>query len=328
MKTLHVGQRVVVAFDIACDSCKRDESTCCDTTNPSELEEKLERAEDGGFLRLLSPDRSDRSREPFDLDRCLAAGAPGGQPDYVQVAFADLNCLSIPADVSDAKALYLSDIMPTASDACEIGNVERETRWCQILGAKRIIGIDCVAARLEIGSKQLGIETINLKEHDTTKKLLEMVRLFPVRPRRDDRFSRSPVASIVRSKRPVSMRPSLCCTKWKALFSIWKRTLETITCTRKVGTIALIGVDNNTVNHLPIGPMMEKHLTGTGGQSFTQKHCQMCLEKVRSGEMGPTFVVSHHLKWSQAPDDDNLFEKKANGAWKCFLRPDNVTDGK
>ena len=102
----------------------------------------------------------------------------------------------------------------------------RKARWCQILGAKRIIGIDCVAARLEIGSKQLGIETINLKEHDTTKKLLEMVRLFPVRPRRDDRFSRSPMASIVRSKRPVSIRPSLCCTTWKAL-STWKRTLET-----------------------------------------------------------------------------------------------------
>ena len=101
---------------------------------------------------------------------------------------------------------------------------------------------------------------------------------------------------------------------------------EMIMCTRKVGTISLIGVYNNTVNHFPIGPMMEKHLTVTGGQSFTQKHWKMCLVKVRSGEMDPTFVVSHHLKLSQAPDYYKLFDNKENGALKCFLRPDNVTE--
>ena len=118
---------------------------------------------------------------------------PGGQAEYVRVAYADINCLPIPDDVPDDKALYLSDIVPTAYHGCDIGNVKKgsvvaiwglgpigllEARWCQILGAKRIIGIDCVPERLEIASKQLGIETINFKEYDTTKKLLEMVSLF------------------------------------------------------------------------------------------------------------------------------------------------------
>lgn len=38
------GQRVVVAFDIACGSCsycQREEYTACDTTNPSPVMEAL-----------------------------------------------------------------------------------------------------------------------------------------------------------------------------------------------------------------------------------------------------------------------------------------------
>lgn len=108
----------------------------------------------------------------------------------MRVPFADVNCLPIPDDVPDNKALYLSDIIPTSYHGCEIGNVKKgsvvaiwglgpigllEARWCQILGAKRIIGIDCVPERLDIAQKYLGIETINFKQHDTTKKLLEMV---------------------------------------------------------------------------------------------------------------------------------------------------------
>lgn len=43
VKTLKIGQRVVVAFAISCgscDFCKREEYSCCDTTNPSKLMEK------------------------------------------------------------------------------------------------------------------------------------------------------------------------------------------------------------------------------------------------------------------------------------------------
>ena len=52
VQKLHVGQRVVVAFDIACgwcDYCKREEYSCCDTTNPSRLMEKLYGQKTAGF---------------------------------------------------------------------------------------------------------------------------------------------------------------------------------------------------------------------------------------------------------------------------------------
>ena len=318
VKKLDVGQRVVVAFNIACgfcDYCKREEYSVCDTTNPSKLQEKLYGQKTGALFGYSH----------------LTGGVPGGQAEYVRVPFGDINCLVIPDDVPDNKALYLSDIIPTAYHGCFIGNVKKdstvaiwglgpigllEARWCQIMGAKRIIGIDCVTERLDIATKTLGIETINYKEYDTTKKLLEMV--------------------------PGGVDCSLEAAGFdyaKSLLHKVERFLnletdggdiltEMIRCTRKAGTVSIIGVYNNTVNHFPIGPMMEKHLSIVGGQSYTQKHWKMCLDKIRSGEFDPTFVISHNLTLSQVPDYYKQFDQKEGGALKCFVRPEHFTQTK
>ena len=240
-----------------------------------------------------------------------------------------MNCLPIPDDVSDDKALYLSDILPTAYHGCDIGKVGKgsivaiwglgpigllQARWCQILGAQRIIGIDCVPERLHIAREQLKIDTIDFHQVDTTTKLLEMV--------------------------PGGVDCSLEAAGFDYAKSFLHRLelflqLETdagdilsemIKCTRKAGTISIIGVYNNTVNHFPIGPMMEKHLTIVGGQSYTQKHWKFCLDKIRSGEIDPSFIVSHRLTLSQVPDYYRQFNKKQGGALKCFVRPEGFID--
>lgn len=317
VKQFRLGQRVVVAFNIACgfcDHCQREEYSVCDTTNPSKLQQKL---------------YGQKTSALFGYSH-LTGGVPGGQAEYVRVPFADMNCLLIPDDVPDNKALYLSDIIPTAYHGCVIGNVKKgstvaiwglgpigllEARWCQLLGAKRIIGIDSVDERIQI-AKQLGIETINFKEVDTTKTLLEM--------------------------EPNGVDCSLEAAGFdyaKSLLHKVERFLnletdagdiltEMITCTRKAGTISIIGVYNNTVNHFPIGPMMEKHLTITGGQSFTQKHWKFCLQQIQLGEFDPTFVISHNLTLSQVPDYYQQFDQKQQGALKCFVRPENFTPTK
>ncbi|CAF1205384.1 unnamed protein product [Rotaria sordida] len=318
VQKLHVGQRVVVAFAIACgtcDFCKREEYSCCDTTNPSRLMEQMYGQKTAGFYGYSH----------------LTGGVPGGQAEYVRVPFADVNCLPIPDDIPDTKALFLSDIIPTSYHGCEIGNVKKdsvvaiwglgpigllEARWCQILGAKRIIGIDCVPERLDIARKYLGIETINFKECDTTKKLLELV---------PDGVDCSLEAAGFDYAKSLLHKIERFLNLETDAGDILK---EMILCTRKAGTISIIGVYNNTVNHFPIGPMMEKHLTVTGGQAYPQKHWKMCLEKIRSGEMDPTFVVSDHIKLSQAPDFYKKFDDKAHGALKCFIRPDDIAEGK
>ena len=44
----------------------------------------------------------------------LTGGYAGGQAEYVRVPLGDVNLLAIPDDVPDEKALYLSDVLPTA----------------------------------------------------------------------------------------------------------------------------------------------------------------------------------------------------------------------
>ena len=95
---LELGTRVVVAFGIACgfcDRCKAEEYTGCETTNPSRVAEKM-------FGHALTG--------VFGYGH-LVGGYWGGQAEYVRVPFADINCLPIPDDVPDEKALYLSDVI-------------------------------------------------------------------------------------------------------------------------------------------------------------------------------------------------------------------------
>jgi threonine dehydrogenase-like Zn-dependent dehydrogenase len=313
VKNLQVGQRVVVAFDIACgkcDYCKREEYTACDTTNPSKLMESM---------------YGHRSASLYGYSH-LTGGVPGGQADYVRVPFADVNCLPIPVDVPDEKALYLSDVVPTAYHGVELADVKKGStvaiwglgpigliaaRWAQLRGASRIIGIDCVEERLRMAKEVIGIETINFKEKDTCKTLFEMVPggLDCTIECAGFEYSTSMLHKV---ERMVGLE-----TDTSDILS------EMIYTTRKFGNISIIGVYSGYTNHFPIGAMMEKGLTVRGGQSPTQKYWKMALEKIRSGEMDPTFIVTHREKLSEgAKLYDRFYDK--DKVIKVFLRPDHL----
>jgi len=96
---------------------------------------------------------------------------------------------------------------------------------------------------------------------------------------------------------------------------------EMIYCTRKFGTIGVLGVYSGYTNHFPVGAMMEKDLIIKCGQSPTQKYWKMCLEKIISGELDPTFIISHRGKLSEGPALYEKFNNKEEGVIKVFLRP-------
>jgi len=313
VKKVQVGQRVVVAFDIACgfcDYCKREEYTGCDTTNPSKLMEAM---------------YGHRSAALFGYSH-LTGGTPGGQSDYVRVPWADVNCLPLPADITDEQGLYLSDVIPTAYHATEFGNVQEGStvaiwglgpigliaaRWAQIRGAKRIIGIDCVEERLRTAREHLKIETINFKEEDTVKTL----------------FAKVPGGVDCSLECAGFEYPNSTLHKVERALQLETDTAdiltEMMTATRKFGNISIIGVYTGFANHFPVGAMMEKAITIKGGQSPTQKYWKLCIEKLRSGEMDPSFIITHRGKLSEGPKYYDMFYKK-EGVIKCFLRPDGI----
>jgi len=309
---LKPGQRVVVAFDIACgtcDYCKREEYTCCDTTNPSKLMETM---------------YGHRTAALYGYSH-LTGGVPGGQSEFVRVPFAEVNCLPVPDDLPDEKVLYLSDIVPTAYCGAYFGDVREGStvaiwglgpvgllcaRWCQILKARRIIGIDCVPQRIQM-AKQLGIEVINFKEQKTVPTLLELVP-GGVDVAIECAGFEYATTFMHKMERAVNLE-----TDTADIFS------EMFTCVRKSGNVSVIGVYAGYANHFPVGQMMEKALKIRGGQSPTQKFWKMALEKIRTGEMDPTFVVTNKAKLSDGPELYKKFSDKA-GVVKVFLRPDHL----
>jgi len=316
VKKLKAGQRVVVAFDIACgkcEYCQREEYTGCDTTNPSKLQEYM---------------YGHRTPALFGYSH-LTGGVAGGQAEYVRVPWADVNCIVVPDELPDEKVLYLSDAVPTAYHGVVMGEVDSTktvgiwglgpiglyaARWCQIVGAKRVIGIDWVPERLEL-AKKLGIEVINYKEQDVYKTSQEMV------PGGYDVAIECVGFEYAKTwKHKVEMALNLE-TDTADIFT------EMIYLTRKFGIISVLGVYSGFCNHFPVGAMMEKGLTVRGSQSPTQKYWNFCLEKIRSGDFDPTFAISHKGRLSDAPE---LYQKfyDRQGVIKVFLRPDNLIQTK
>jgi len=309
VEKIKVGMRVVVAFDIACGTCefcKREEFTACSETNPSLLMETM---------------YGHRCAALYGYSH-LTGGVPGGQSEYVRVPFADVNCLEIPANLSDEQVLYLSDVIPTSYHGLELARVNAgdkvgiwglgpigimAARWCQIRKAGRIIGIDSVPERLDF-AKKMGIEVLNFKEVNILKSLQEMTGGLDAGI--ECAGFEYPKTLTHKVEIAVGLETDTCDILSEMIYAV-----------RPYGRIGIIGVYSGFTNHFPIGAMMEKHILVQGGQSPTQKHWKMCLEKIQSGELDPTFIITHRGTLDQGAEFYKLFHAREQGIIKLFLRP-------
>jgi len=243
-------------------------------------------------------------------------GIHGGQSQYVRVPFADINCLHVPQEIADDKALYLSEIVPAAYHGTELVGLKKGStvaiwglgavgllavRWCQLKFARQIIGIDSVPERLAIAQKELGIETINFKEKDVCKTLLET---FP-----------GGVDSGIECVRHADER-TLTCERDTADI-----LYEMIACVRKGGHIGVIGSYSGLANRFPLGDMTEKGIAISGSQCPTQRYWKYCLEMMVSNEIDPSFVITHRASLSQGPELYEILNERKDGIVKVFLRP-------
>src|SRR5438309_5525067 len=111
VRTLNVGDRVIVPFPISCGRCfycQQQLWSLCDNTNPNAWMVEAMYGLSGAALFGYSH---------------LYGGYAGGQAQYVRVPFADVSPLKIPDGLSDEQVLFLTDIFPTgymAAEFCDI----------------------------------------------------------------------------------------------------------------------------------------------------------------------------------------------------------------
>lgn len=59
----------------------------------------------------------------------LYGGVPGGQAEYVRVPKGNVGPFKVPPLLSDDKALFLSDILPTARQAAKMPDSAKVSAW-------------------------------------------------------------------------------------------------------------------------------------------------------------------------------------------------------
>ncbi|GAA2709896.1 zinc-dependent alcohol dehydrogenase [Micromonospora olivasterospora] len=315
---LKIGDRVVVAFPIACGncaSCQRGLYSVCENSNPNAAiaELAMGHAPAGiyGYSHMLG-------------------GYAGGQAQYARVPYADVGALKIEDDLPDEKVLFLSDVLPTgymAAEMCDIKRGDIVAVWgagpvgqfaalsAYLLGAERVIVIDRFQYRLRMVREKCGAEIINYEETDVMDALRDMTA-----GRGPDAcidavgteghhaspalyaYDRAKQAVKVELDRPHALR-------------------EAVLSCRNGGTISVIGAYGGFIDKFPMGSFMNRSLTMRSGQAHVQRYWRPLLERIRRGEIDPSYIITHTMRLEDTPHGYDIFKNKQDECLKVVLKP-------
>jgi threonine dehydrogenase-like Zn-dependent dehydrogenase len=316
--TLCVGDRVVVPFAIACGGCEfcaRGHWSLCDNTNPNaRLAESLYGYSGAGLFGYSH----------------LYGGYSGGQAEYVRVPYADVGAFTVDDNLSDDQVLFLTDIFPTgymAAENCHIAPGDVVAIWgcgpvgqfaiksAFLLGADRVIAIDCVVSRLQLAATASGAEIVNFKEQDVLATL------------RDLTSGRGPDACIDAVGLEAHGGGSAGAIYDRAKAGLWLATdrlealRQAIMACRKGGTVSIPGVYGGYLDKVPFGSAFAKGLVLRMGQTHVHRYVRPLMDAVARGQIDPSFVISHRFALEDAPAAYELFLNKADGCTKVVMTP-------
>jgi threonine dehydrogenase-like Zn-dependent dehydrogenase len=317
VERLAVGDRVVVPFTISCGSCwfcEEDLYSLCDNSNPNA---ELARQSMGHSPAGL-----------FGYSHMLG-GYAGGQAEYLRVPYADVGPVKVDSDLPDEQVLFLSDVFPTGYMAAEnadidegetvavwgcgpVGQFAIQSAW--MLGAGRVIAIDRVSERLEMAREHGDAETIDFDEDDVYDRLTSMT---------GGRGPDACIDAVGSEAHGTGLVGFIDEAKQQAKLQDDRPHVlrEAIKCCRKGGTLSVPGVYVGEVDNFPAGPMMNKALTINTGQTHVQRYLDPLLDRIESGEIDPSFVVTHNEDLEAGPELYRTFRDKQDGCIKAVLTP-------
>jgi threonine dehydrogenase-like Zn-dependent dehydrogenase len=318
VSNLSVGDRVVVPFPIACgacNSCNAELYSLCENSNPNAgMAEKLWGHASAGMFGYSH----------------LTGGFAGGQAEYARIPFADVGPIKIENDLPDHQVLFLSDIFPTAymgAEMCDIKPGDVIAVWgagpvgllamasAYLLGAEKVIAIDRFDYRLQMATEKTGAETINYEDAD----VLEVLR--------DITAGRGPDACIdaVGLEAHSDFGPLQLYDRVKQAARLetdrGPALRQAILACRNGGTVSVIGVYGGLMDKFPIGSLMNRSITVRTGQCHVQRYTKPLLNRIESGEIDPSFVITHRVPLDQAPDAYEVFKRKQDDCVKVVMSP-------
>ncbi|MDT7778235.1 MAG: hypothetical protein QOC99_747 [Acidobacteriota bacterium] len=316
VKNLKIGDRVVVPFPIACGDCffcQKGLWSACDNTNPKAwMQEKAYGFSSAGIFGYSH----------------MMGGYAGGQAEYVRVPFADVGPVKIPEGIDDEKVLFLGDIFPTgwmAAENCNIQEGDTIAVWgagpvglfaiksAFMLGAERVVSIDRFPERLRL-AEESGAVTIDYTETDVYDALTAMTGGMGPDACIDAVGLEAHGTSIGAVYDKVKTMMFMATDRTTAL-------REAILCCRKGGTVSIPGVYGGLLDKFPFGSAFDKGLTFKMGQTHVHRYLRPLLERIEQGQIDPSFLITHRLSLSDAPEAYKMFRDKQDDCVKVVLTP-------
>jgi len=232
--------------------------------------------------------------------------------------------------VSDEQVLFLSDNFPTgymAAENCGIKPGDIVAVWgcapvglfaiksAYLLGAERVIGIDRFPYRMQLAQRGAGAEPLNYMEVgsvvDALKEMtggrgpdacIDAVGMEAHGTGVMGVVDRVKQALVLETDRPNVLR-------------------EVIQGCRKGDTVSIPGLYGGLIDKFPIGAAFAKGLTFKMGQTHAHTYMKPLLERIRKGEIDPTFIITHRLRLDDAPRAYQTFRDKQDNCVKVVMRP-------
>jgi glutathione-independent formaldehyde dehydrogenase len=312
VRTLKKGDRVVMPFNVACGFCKncqRGFTGFCNTVNPGFA---------GGAYGYVA-------MGPW----------VGGQAEYLQVPFADFNCLPLPAGTEwESDFAMLADIFPTGYHGAELADVSpgesvavfgagpvglMAAYSCMIRGAAEVYVIDHVKERLDKAAEIGGIP-IDFDKGD------------PVQQIKDLRYGQGVDKGIdaVGYQAATAGSSAAGGEQDEAPNIVLNQIIDVVNPTGALGIPGLYvptdpgGVDEGSKRgalSINFGRLFEKGLRLGTGQCNVKKYNAYLRDMIISGRATPSFVVSHSVSLDEAPGAYKKFDQRVDGYTKVILKP-------
>ena len=312
VKERTVGDRVVMPFNVACGFCKNclgGFTGFCTTVNPGFA---------GGAYGYVA-------MGPW----------VGGQAEYMQVPFADFNCLPLPAGTNnEADFSLLADIFPTGYHGAELADVRpgesvavygagpvglMAAYSCVIRGAAEVYSVDHVKERLD-KAESIGAIPINYDESDPVEQ---------IKSRRGGAGTDKGIDAV--GYQATSAGSSAAGGEQDEVPNIvLNQLIETVAPTGALGIPGLYvpsdpgGVDDSAKQgalSINFGKLFEKGLRLGTGQCNVKRYNARLRDLIIAGKAKPSFVVSHEVPLDDAPDAYQKFDRRVEGYTKVVLHP-------
>ena len=331
IRNFNIGDRVVIGSTIACGACSYCRAgyySQCDKANPNGAQ--------AGTAFFGGP-------EP-------AGGFDGLQAEYARIPYAHVGMVKLPDEVSDAQAILLSDIFPTAYFGADMAGIKPghtvavfgcgpvgqfAIASAKLMNAGRIFAIDAVPSRLEMARAQ-GAETVNFNEEHPVVTLMRLTGGIGVDCSIDavgvDAYHahQGPAAKLekpqeaqfqeeLEKNNPAGYKPQQ--GNWVPGDAPSQALQWEVESLAKAGTLSIIGVYPLTMNSFPIGAAMNKNLTLRMGNCPHRKYIPQLVDMVRAGVIDPTLILTQQEPMTSAIDAYKAFDERKPGWIKVELEP-------